>query len=56
MIARTGLIVLATAISVCAQGIGNTHVHQAEQAKLSGVTVGTSVAGYSGNISKNCPV
>jgi mannan endo-1,4-beta-mannosidase len=45
MMARVMFSVLAIAGAISAQ----TSVYQAEQAKLSGVSVGTSVAGYSGN-------
>ena len=46
MLTRTVLGALAAACSVVAQS--PITVYQAEQAKLSGVTVGSSVAGYSG--------
>lgn len=45
MIARTVLSALAVACSVAAQAT----IYQAESAKLSGVTVGSSVAGFSGS-------
>jgi hypothetical protein len=49
MIRSTALFALAVATFVSAQEV---HIYQAEQAKLTGTTVGTSVAGYSGNIQR----